>query len=70
MPCWKKEQRVCGRRFCKYILQFIGDKPLSAEVPVEMYEEIKRDFAEQLAAVGDKDALVDLHWASDFLKRE
>lgn len=54
----------------KYILQFVGDTPLSAEVPVEMYEEIKRDFAEQLAVAGDKDALVDLHWASDFLKRE
>lgn len=54
----------------KYILQFVGDTPLSAEVPVEMYEEIKRDFAEQLAVAGDKDALVNLHWASDFLKRE
>ena len=52
----------------KYILEFIGDKTLSAEVPVEMYEEIKRDFAERLEAVGDKDALVDVRWASEFLK--
>lgn len=52
----------------KYILQFIGDKPLSAEVPAEMYEKIKRKFAERLETVGDNEALVDLHWASEFLK--
>ena len=49
-------------------MELIGDKTLSAEVPVEMYEEIKRDFAERLEAVGDKDALVDVRWASEFLK--
>lgn len=54
----------------KYILQFIGDKSLSAEVPVEMYEKIKSDFAEQLENAGDKDTLVNLRWASEFLKRE
>ena len=30
--------------------------------------EIKRDFAERLEAVGNKDALVDVRWASEFLK--
>ncbi|SFE29057.1 CpXC protein [Peptostreptococcaceae bacterium pGA-8] len=54
----------------KYILQFIGEKSLSAEVPVEMYEKIKSDFAERLEKAGDKDALVDLHWASEFLRCE
>ena len=52
----------------KYILEFIGDKTLRAEEPVEMYEEITRDFSERLEAVGDKDALVDVRWASEFLK--
>lgn len=54
----------------KYILQFIGDKPLSAEVPMEMYEKIKSDFAERLENAGDKEALVDIHWASKFLKQD
>ena len=54
----------------KYILEFIGDKPLSAEVPIEMYEKIKSDFAERLKNTDDKEALVDLHWASEFLKHD
>lgn len=54
----------------KYILQFIGDKTLSAEVPVEMYEKIKSDFAERLENAGDKEALVDMHWASEFLRQD
>lgn len=52
----------------KYILQLIGDRPLSAEVPIEMYEKMEREFAKRLDAIGDKDTMVDLHWASEFLK--
>ena len=52
----------------KYILEFIGDSPLRAEIPVEMYEELKRDFAEQLEAAGDKEVLINPDWASEFLK--
>ena len=52
----------------KFILEFVGDKPLSTEVPVSMYEDIKRDFAEQLKAEGDADAVIDIYWASEFLK--
>ncbi len=52
----------------KYILEFIGDKPLSAEVPVELYDKIKHDFAERLESVGNEDFFVDLHWASEIMK--
>lgn len=52
----------------KYILEFIGDKPLSAEVPVELYDKIKHDFAERLESVGKEDTFVDLHWASEIMK--
>lgn len=40
---------------------------MTAEVPVEMYEEIKCSFAERLEAIGDEDAVIDAHRASEFL---
>lgn len=52
----------------KYILEFIGDRPLSAEIPVEMYEELKSDFAERLDAADGKEVLINVDWASEFLK--
>ena len=52
----------------KYILEFLGEKPLSAEVPAEMYDNIKHDFAERLERVGNENAFVDLNWASEILK--
>lgn len=54
----------------KYFLQFIEDKTLNVEVPVEMYEKFKNDFAERLESAGDKEALVDIRWVSDFLKHD
>ncbi len=52
----------------KYILEFIGDRPLSAEIPTSVYDGIKNDFAERLDTVGDKEALINIGWASNFLK--
>lgn len=52
----------------KFILQFIGDSPLSVEIPIEMYEKIKNDFTKQLEAAGDKEALINIDWALDLIK--
>ncbi|MCH5325484.1 MAG: CpXC domain-containing protein [Eubacterium sp.] len=51
----------------KYILEFIGDKRFSAEMPDGMYENIHNSFAERLEAAGDNDTTVDLDWAKKFL---
>lgn len=50
----------------KYILEFIGDKHLCAEVPGDVYDDIKTDFAERLE--DDKEAIINFGWASNFLK--
>lgn len=52
----------------KYILEFIGDCPLNAEIPTSVYDNIKVDFAERLKASDDKEVIVDVRWASSFLK--
>ncbi len=52
----------------KYILEFIGDRSLSAEIPTSMYDDIKNDFAERLDTVGDKEAIINIGWALNFLK--
>lgn len=52
----------------KCILEFIGDNQMSAEVPPEMYEEIKSDFAERLDAAGDKELIIDAGWAAEIFK--
>ena len=52
----------------KYILEFIGDRPLSAEVSTSMYDSIKTDFAERLEAAGNREPIINISWASEFLK--
>lgn len=52
----------------KFTLQFIGDRPLSAEVSADMYEGIKKEFSERLYESDDTESIVDLKWASDFLR--
>lgn len=54
----------------KYILEFIGDRPLSAEVSTSMYDSIKTDFAERLESAGNKEPVINISWASAFLKSE
>lgn len=54
----------------EYILEFIGDKPLSVEVPVDMYENIKCDFAKQLENADDKEVLIDMRRAAGLLRGE
>lgn len=54
----------------KYILEFIGDRPLSAEVSTSMYDSIKTDFAERLESEGNKEPVINISWASAFLKSE
>lgn len=52
----------------KFILEFIGDKPLSAEISDGMYDRIKADFAEKLEASEDDDVIINIGWASKILK--
>lgn len=52
----------------KFILEFIGDKPLSAEIADGMYDSIKADFAEKLEASEDDDVIINIGWASKILK--
>ena len=52
----------------KYILEFIGDKSLSAEVSTSMYDSLKTDFAERLEAAGNREPIINISWASEFLK--
>lgn len=51
----------------KYILEFIGDKQLSVEIPSSVYDGIQTDFAERLKEAGDKEAIINIGWASNFL---
>ena len=51
----------------KYILEFVGENPLRAEIHANMYDGIKADFAERLEAEGDKEPIINIGWASVFL---
>lgn len=51
----------------RYALQFIGDKPLEADLPAELYAGIQAKFAKRLKAIGDAEYVVDAKWAMDFL---
>lgn len=52
----------------KYILDFFGDRPLSVEVPVCVYDNIKREYAERLDAADGGETQIDIRWASGFIK--
>ena len=54
----------------KYTLALIGDSQLSAEIPNNMYDEVKAEFAERLETADDNGFIaVDIRWAMDFLKK-
>lgn len=52
----------------KYTLDFIGDTQLCAEVPGSVYDDIQTAVAERLKEAGDKEAIINFDWASNFLK--
>lgn len=52
----------------KYIIEFIADEPLCGEIPISVYEKIKNDFSNRLYGYEDQEYIVDINWASDFLK--
>lgn len=52
----------------KYCLEFIGDQPLSAEIPAGVYDDIKKDYADRFNGEGDAECIVDMQWASKILK--
>ena len=52
----------------RYVMDFIGDRILSAEVPAHLYEEIRNNFADRLDAAGDRDVFIGPGWALDFLQ--
>ncbi len=51
----------------KYILEFIGDSPMSAEIPANMYDRIKNEFADRLEASENEEFVVNTEWALTFL---
>ncbi|MGN0564747.1 MAG: CpXC domain-containing protein [Candidatus Heritagella sp.] len=53
----------------KYILDFVGDKPLCAQVPAELYMQMREDCAAKLEAGGDEN-VIDMNWARKFMRRE
>jgi len=49
----------------RYILDFIGEKAMSADVP---REKVNNDFADRLKKAGDEETVIDFNWAVHFLK--
>ena len=52
----------------KFILEFIGDEPLRADIPASAYDGIKNKFADRLTAAGDEECIIDRRWAAGFLQ--
>ena len=52
----------------RYILDFVGEKALSADIPRSLYEKINNDFADRLAKAGDEETVIDFNWAARFIK--
>ena len=52
----------------KYIIQFIGDQSLSAEITAEFYKSIENEYADELAAAGDEQCIINAGWANKFLE--
>lgn len=44
-------------------VQFICEHPLMADLPIEMYEDMKKAFAEKLDKVDNQETLIDSFWA-------
>ncbi len=53
----------------KYIIEFIGEKFLKAEIPLDLYKSIENNFAERLAAEEENQFMIDVKWANEFLKK-
>ena len=53
----------------KYIIEFIGEKFLKAEIPLDLYKNIENNFAERLAAEEENQFMIDVKWANEFLKK-
>ena len=53
----------------KYIIEFIGEKFLKAEIPPDLYKSIENNFAERLAAEEENQFMIDVKWANEFLKK-
>ena len=55
---------MCIRdRAYKTRLQFIGEKFLKAELPLDLYKRIENNFAERLAAEEENQFMIDVKWA-------
>ena len=50
-------------------IQFIGEKFLKAEIPLDLYKSIENNFAERLAAEEENQFMIDVKWANEFLKK-
>ena len=53
----------------KYMLDFVGEKPLCAQVPAELYTQLKEDCAAKLSAADDDEKVIDMNWARSFMRR-
>lgn len=51
----------------KFILEFFGDNTLSAEIPISMYDNVKKKYADRLEAAGNTESIINLDWARAFL---
>ncbi|MTS53121.1 hypothetical protein GMD52_16515 [Ruthenibacterium lactatiformans] len=53
----------------KYIIQFMGEKFLKTEIPLDLYKNVENNFAERLAAEEENQFMIDVKWANEFLKK-
>ena len=53
----------------KYIIEFIGEKFLKTEIPLDLYKNVENNFAERLAAEEENQFMIDVKWANEFLKK-
>ena len=53
----------------KYIIEFMGEKFLKAEIPLDLYKNVENNFAERLAAEEENQFMIDVKWANEFLKK-
>ena len=51
------------------MLDFVGEKPLCAQVPAELYTQLKEDCAAKLSAADDDEKVIDMNWARSFMRR-
>lgn len=49
--------------------QFIGEKFLKVEIPLDLYKSIENNFAKRLAAEEENQFMIDVKWANEFLEK-